>query len=190
MTRDYVRWMGIAAWTSGAAIPRDSRGLAVAPGRSPRHILVESAGGSATALEVAEREHTHIQWLLGGAPRDESALDYVRHQDLRITDGALTDKHFAVIDLRDRTAGWDTCSGKGPDYSPEGSIAAARRLDATRADAALAEHVPDWALAEPLGLLALAVREYVTGAVPRRGTQQHPVPCRGAPRHSGRRTRW
>ena len=74
---DYVRWMGIAAWTGGLAIPRHSRGLALKPGSSARHISIESAGGCARTLETIEREYTHIQWLLGGSPLDETALDYV-----------------------------------------------------------------------------------------------------------------
>ncbi|MDO4914464.1 hypothetical protein [Corynebacterium sp.] len=151
---DYVRWMGIAAWTGGLAIPRHSRGLAIKPGSSARHILIESAGGCARTLETIEREYTHIQWLLGGSPLDETALDYVYHQDLRITGGALTNCDFAVVDFSDVPR----------DYSPEASLVVARQLSTTTAGAVLSEHIPPWNLAEPLGLLALAVREYLTGS--------------------------
>lgn len=151
---DYVRWMGIAAWTGGLAIPRHSRGLALKPGISARHISIESAGGCARTLETIEREYTHIQWLLGGSPLDETALDYVYQQDLRITAGALMNRAFAVVDFGDAPR----------DYSPEASVAVAREVSTTAAGSALSGHIPAWNLAEPLGLLALVVREYFTGS--------------------------
>lgn len=69
---DYVRWLGVAAFTCGVAIPRRSSGLALVPGASPNQVTVYSDGGSAGSLaqtlEAIEREYTHVQWLLG-APR-------------------------------------------------------------------------------------------------------------------------
>ena len=129
---DYVRWMGIAAWTGGLAIPRHSRGLALKPGSSARHISIESAGGCARTLETIEREYTHIQWLLGGSPLDETALDYVYQQDLRITAGALMNRAFAVVDFGDTPR----------DYSPEASVAVAREVSQPQ----LVQHYQDTSL--------------------------------------------
>lgn len=164
----YLRWMGIAAWTGGPAIPRRSRGLSIAPGDTPGHVSIESAGGCAAALALIEREHTHIQWLLGGAPREETALEYTHRQDLSITDGTLTEPAFAIVDFRDMPGdGGGHCPGGRP-YGPEATLAAARRVCPM-----LREHIPAWKLAEPLGLLALAVREYLTGPVLHRLTVEH-----------------
>lgn len=158
---DYVRWMGIAAWTCGAEIPR--RSVVVAPGPVPGRIVIQSTGGNAQVLTGIEREHMHIQWLLGGAPRDEGALDYVYHQQLNITTPEDCDGTFAVVDVARVGA---------QDYSPEASLELARRYGSTEAGARLAEHIPSWNRAEPLGLLALAVREYFTEAVVRERTRE------------------
>ena len=180
MSIDYVRWIGIAAWTSGLAIPRNCQALAVLPGDSPGRILIQSAGGPATTFEDIEREYTHIQWLLGGAPRDESVLDYVYHQQLCLTHYELIDHDFAILDVSD-----SACESKNysfrqssaavrrPDYSPKAALAAAQRLSNSAIGSALSEHIPAWNMAEPLGLLALAVREYFTGAVVRELTRKY-----------------
>lgn len=61
---------------------------------------------------------------------------------------------FAVVDFGDTPR----------DYSPEASVAVAREVSTTAAGSALSGHIPAWNLAEPLGLLALVVREYFTGS--------------------------
>ncbi|WP_337447438.1 hypothetical protein [Corynebacterium pseudokroppenstedtii] len=166
------------------AIPRHSRGLAIKPGSSAQHILIESAGGCAHTLETIEREYTHIQWLLGGSPLDETALDYVYQQDLRITGGALPNDTFAVVDFSDAL----------PEYSPEASLVVARQLSATTAGSVLLEHIPLWNLAEPLGLLVLAVREYFTGSTIRDLTRDYADRCSegnyetGSANHDGLRS--
>ncbi|WP_218117665.1 hypothetical protein, partial [Staphylococcus sp. HMSC058E03] len=71
------------------------------PGDSPGRILIQSAGGRATTFEDIEREYTHIQWLLAGAPSDESVLDYVYHQQLCLTHYGLIDHDFAILDVSD-----------------------------------------------------------------------------------------
>lgn len=164
---DYVRWIGIAAWTSGLAIPRNCQALAVLPGDSPGRILIQSAGGRSTTFEDIEREYTHIQWLLAGAPSDESVLDYVYHQQLCLTHYEDIEHDFAILDVSD-----SACESKNysfrdrrPDYSPKAALAAAQRLSNSAIGSALSEHIPVWSMAESLGLLALAVREYFTGAV-------------------------
>ncbi|MDU7286789.1 hypothetical protein [Corynebacterium kroppenstedtii] len=164
---DYVRWMGIAAWTGGLANPRHSRGLAIKPGSSARHILIESAGGCAHTLETIEREYTHFRWLLGGSPLDEIVLDYVYQRDLRITGGALPNGTFAVVDFSDDLR----------EYSLEALLVVARQLSATTAGSVLSEHIPPWNLAEPLGLLALAVCEYFTGSTIRDLTRDYVDRC-------------
>ena len=172
---DYVRWIGIAAWTSGLAIPRNCQALAVLPGDSPGRILIQSAGGRAKAFEDIEREYTHIQWLLAGAPSDESVLDYVYHQQLCLTHYEHIDHDFAILDVSD-----SACESKNysfrdrrPDYSPKAALAAAQRLSNSAIGSALSEHIPAWNMAESLGLLALAVREYFTGAVVRELTRKY-----------------
>lgn len=156
MTIDYVAWMGIATWTCGPTIPRRSRGLSMAPGDTPDRITVETAGGCVPAFEDIEREYTHIQWLLSRAPLDEAVVSYRHKQDLRVTEDALTDPTFAVVDF------------SGRDYGPEASLATARSAR-TMLDA----HIPEWDLAEPLGLLALAVREHLTGETVREMTAEY-----------------
>lgn len=178
MTMNYLRWMGVAAWTCGLAIPRHSKGISITPGNSPHCIRIESAGGCAHSLELIEREYTHIQWLLAGAPRDESALQYVYHQDLRLSGDTLSERTFAVLDFSDASLAEGSVaggadSGRNHDYSPEASLAFAKDLGETAVGAALSEHIPDWPLAEPLGLLALAIREYYSGAVLRKLTQEY-----------------
>lgn len=168
ISTSYLHWMGIAAWTGGPAIPRRSRGLSIAPGDTPGHVSIESAGGCAAPLALIEREHTHIQWLLGGAPREETALEYTHRQDLSITDGTLTEPAFTIVDFRDMPGdGGGHCPGDRPS-GPEATLAAARRVCPM-----LREHIPAWKLAEPLGLIALAVREYLTGPVIHRLTVEH-----------------
>lgn len=157
----------IAAWTGGLAIPRHSRGLALTPGSSARHISIESAGGCTHTLEAIEREYTHIQWLLGGSPLDETALGYVYPQDLHITGGGLTNGDFAVVDFSDAPR----------DYSPDASLATAHEISTTTAGSVLSEHIPLWNLAEPLGLLALAVREYFPGSTIRDLTRDYADRC-------------
>ncbi|MGJ4140976.1 hypothetical protein ACN4D8_07090 [Corynebacterium macclintockiae] len=180
MSIDYVRWIGIAAWTSGLAIPRNCQALAVLPGDSPRRILIQSAGGRATTFEDIEREYTHIQWLLAGAPSDESALDYVYHQQLCLTHYGLIDHDFAILDVSDSACGsknysfrQSSAADRRPDYSPKAALAAAQRLSNSAIGSALLEHIPAWNMAESLGLLALAVREYFTGAVVRELTRKY-----------------
>ncbi|KAA8723750.1 hypothetical protein [Corynebacterium spheniscorum] len=173
MTINYLRWMGVAAWTCGLAIPRHSKGMSVAPGGSPHRIRIESAGGCANTLELIEREYTHIQWLLAGAPRDESALQYVYHQNLRLSGDTLSEHTFAVVDFSDASLAGGSDSGRNHDYSPEASLAYAKDLGETAVGEALSAHIPDWPLAEPLGLLALAVREYYSGSVLRQLTQEY-----------------
>lgn len=173
MTMNYLRWMGVAAWTCGLAIPRHSKGISITPGGSPHRIRIESAGGCAHSLELIEREYTHIQWLLAGAPRDESALQYVYHQDLRLSGDTLSERTFAVLDFSDASLVEGSDSGRNHDYSPEASLAFAKDLGETAVGEALSEHIPDWPLAEPLGLLALAIREYYSGAVLRKLTQEY-----------------
>lgn len=163
-TIDYVRWMGVAAWTCGLAIPRNTLGVSLSPSGSPGHISIECAGGCANTLEVIEREYAHIQWLLAGSPRDEEALEYVYHQNLRVTKD-VTDRTFAVVDFSDSHSAQGPRAARNRDYSPEAALAAARNLSETEVGAALPEHIPDWPLAEPLGLLALAIREYFSHAV-------------------------
>lgn len=173
MTMNYLRWMGVAAWTCGLAIPRHSKGISITPGNSPHRIRIESAGGCANTLELIEREYTHIQWLLEGAPRDESALQYVYHQDLRLSGDTLSERTFAVLDFSDASLAEGSDSGRNHDYSPEASLAFAKDLGETAVGEALSEHIPDWPLAEPLGLLALAIREYYSGAELRKLTQEY-----------------
>lgn len=178
MTMNYLRWMGVSAWTCGLAIPRHSKGISITPGGSPHRIRIESAGGCAHSLELIEREYTHIQWLLAGAPRDESALHYVYHQDLRLSGDTLSERTFAVLDFSDAflaegSVAEGSVSGRDHDYSPEASLAFAKDLGETAVGAALSAHIPDWPLAEPLGLLALAIREYYSGAVLRKLTQEY-----------------
>lgn len=190
MAIDYVRWMGIAAWTCGLAIPRRSLGVSLIPGNSPRHVSIQCAGGCAHTLEVIEREYTGIQWLLGGSPYDESALDYVQHQELCMTKPDLMDRTFAVVDFSDATPDQDGNPHQGHDYSPEASLAAARQLSTTQVGttqigAELSKHIPSWNLAEPLGLLALAVREFLTGSAVRRLTHAYAHRSSGKYRHPG-----
>ena len=180
MSIDYVRWIGIAAWTSGLAIPRNCQALAVLPGDSPGRILIQSAGGRATTFEDIEREYTHIQWLLAGAPSDESVLDYVNHQQLCLTHYELLDHDFAILDVSDGACGsknysfrQSSAADRRPDYSPKEALAAAQRLSNSAIGSALSEHIPAWNMAESLGLLALAVREYFTGAVVRELTRKY-----------------
>lgn len=173
MTMNYLRWMGVAAWTCGLAIPRHSKGISITPGNSAHRIRIESAGGCAHSLELIEREYTHIQWLLAGAPRDESALQYVYHQDLRLSGETLSERTFAVLDFSDASLAEGSDSGRNHDYSPEASLAFAKDLDETAVGEALSERIPDWSLAEPLGLLALAIREYYSGAELRKLTQEY-----------------
>lgn len=178
MTMNYLRWMGVAAWTCGLAIPRHSKGISITPGGSPHRIRIESAGGCAHSLELIEREYTHIQWLLAGAPRDESTLQYVYHQGLRLSGDTLSERTFAVLDFSDASLAEEsvaegTDSGRNHDYGPEASLAFAKDLGETAVGAALSAHIPDWSLAEPLGLLALAIREYYSGAVLRKLTQEY-----------------
>jgi len=173
---DYVRWMGIAAWTGGLAIPRHSRGLALKPGSSARHISIESAGGCARTLETIEREYTYIQWLLGGSPLDETALDYVYQQDLRITAGALMNRAFVAVDFGDAPR----------DYSLEASVAVAREVSTTAAGSALSGHIPAWNLAEPLGLLALVVRECFIGSTIQELTRAYGRRCSERNSETGR----
>ncbi|MBP3949036.1 hypothetical protein [Corynebacterium sp. Marseille-P3884] len=172
---DYVRWIGIAAWTSGLAISRNCQALAVLPGDSPGRILIQSAGGRATAFEDIEREYTHIQWLLAGAPSDESVLDYVYHQQLCLTHYEDIDHDFAILDVSDSACESKTYSfrDRRPDYSPKAALAAAQRLSNSAIGSALSEHIPAWSMAESLGLLALAVREYFTGEVVRELTRKY-----------------
>lgn len=171
-TIDYVRWMGVAAWTCGLAIPRNTLGVSLSPSGSPGHISIECAGGCANTLEVIEREYAHIQWLLAGSPRDEEALEYVYHQNLRVTKD-VTDRTFGVVDFSDSHSGQGPRAARNRDYSPEAALAAARDLSETEVGAALPEHIPDWPLAEPLGLLALATREYFSHAVLFKLTQEY-----------------
>lgn len=171
-TIDYVRWMGVAAWTCGLAIPRNTLGVSLSPSGSPGHISIECAGGCANTLEVIEREYAHIQWLLAGSPRDEEALEYVYHQNLRVTKD-VTDRTFAVVDFSDSHSGQGPRAARNRDYSPEAALAAARDLSETEVGAALPEHIPDWPLAEPLGLLALAIREYFSHSVLFKLTQEY-----------------
>lgn len=171
-TIDYVRWMGVAAWTCGLAIPRNTLGVSLSPSGSPGHISIECAGGCASTLEVIEREYAHIQWLLAGSPRDEEALEYVYHQNLRVTKD-VTDRTFAVVDFSDSHSDQGPRAARNRDYSPEAALAAARDLSETEVGAALPEHIPDWPLAEPLGLLALAIREYFSHSVLFRLTQEY-----------------
>ena len=180
MSIDYVRWIGIAAWTSGLAVPRNCQALAVLPGDSPGRILVQSAGGRATTFEDIEREYTHIQWLLAGAPSDDSVLDYVYHQKLCLTHYELIDHDFAILDVSDSACEsknysfrQSSAADRRPDYSPKAALAAAQRLSNSARGSALSEHIPAWNMAEPLGLLALAVREYFTGAVVRELTREY-----------------
>lgn len=147
--------MGVATWTCAHAFPRRSRAVAVVPGATPGCIVIETAGGHALALVAMERAFTHIQWLLAGAPADETAIQYRYHQEFRVTRNEVSDPAFAVLDTRVNRE----IAGDGTTYSPEASRAAAHRVHAT-----LTGHVPTWRLAEPLGLLALAVREYLSGA--------------------------
>lgn len=165
---DYVRWMGIAAWTCGADIPRLTRGLCLVPGTSPRHISIQSVGGTVDALVAIEREFTGIQWLLGGSPHDETTLEYVRNQDLCIIQPADLDPTFAVVDFREDVPLHLNSDTQHAIYSPEGSFAIARQLSSTSQGTALPSHIPPWELAEPLGLLALAVRELLSHATVRR----------------------
>lgn len=171
-TIDYVRWMGVAAWTCGLAIPRNTLGVSLSPSGSPGHISIECAGGCANTLEVIEREYAHIQWLLAGSPRDEEALEYVYHQNLRVTKD-VTDRTFTVVDFSDSHSDQGPRAARNRDYSPEAALAAARDLSETEVGAALPEHIPDWPLAEPLGLLALAIREYFSHAVLFKLTQEY-----------------
>lgn len=171
-TIDYVRWMGVAAWTCGLAIPRNTLGVSLSPSGSPGHISIECAGGCANTLEVIEREYAHIQWLLAGSPRDEEALEYVYHQNLRVTKD-VTDRTFAVVDFSDSHSDQGPRAARNRDYSPEAALAAARDLSETEVGAALPEHIPDWPLAEPLGLLALAIREYFSHSVLFKLTQEY-----------------
>lgn len=171
-TIDYVRWMGVAAWTCGLAIPRNTLGVSLSPSGSPGHISIECAGGCASTLEVIEREYAHIQWLLAGSPRDEEALEYVYHQNLRVTKD-VTDRTFAVVDFSDSHSGQGPRAARNRDYTPEAALAAARDLSETEVGAALPEHIPDWPLAEPLGLLALAIREYFSHSVLFKLTQEY-----------------
>lgn len=171
-TIDYVRWMGVAAWTCGLAIPRNTLGVSLSPSGSPGHISIECAGGCASTLEVIEREYAHIQWLLAGSPRDEEALEYVYHQNLRVTKD-VTDRTFAVVDFSDSHSDQGPRAARNRDYSPEAALAAARDLSETEVGAALPEHIPDWPLAEPLGLLALAIREYFSHSVLSKLTQEY-----------------
>lgn len=171
-TIDYVRWMGVATWTCGLAIPRNTLGVSLSPSGSPGHISIECAGGCANTLEVIEREYAHIQWLLAGSPRDEEALEYVYHQNLRVTKD-VTDRTFAVVDFSDSHSAQGPRAASKRDYSPEAALAAARDLSETEVGAALPEHIPDWPLAEPLGLLALAIREYFSHAVLFKLTQEY-----------------
>ncbi|WP_222104948.1 hypothetical protein [Corynebacterium anserum] len=90
-------------------------------------------------------------------------MDYRYHQDICITKPGDLDQTFAVIDLRDDHG----------DYSPEATLATVRTLTGTPAGQDLPRHIPHWDLAEPLGLLALAVREYFTGSVVRELTQKY-----------------
>ena len=184
VTVDYVRWMGIAAWTCGLAIPRHTLGLSLAPGESPGHISIQCAGGRANTLEVIEREYTHIQWLLAGSPRDETSLDYIYQQQLCITGHTLTNCTFAVVDFRERIFEQGPHSRQHRDYSPEASLLAARDFGTTKDGAALSDHIPPWRLAEPLGLLALAVREYFTDSVVRELTQEYVDHLNGDPHHT------
>lgn len=177
---DYVRWIGIAAWTSGLAIPRNCQALAVLPGDSPGRILLQSAGGGSTTFEDIEREYTHIQWLLAGAPSDESVLDYVYHQQLCLTHYEHIDHDFAILDVSDSACEsknysfrQSSAADRRPDYSPKAAVAAAQRLSNSAIGSVLSEHIPAWNMAEPLGLLALAVREYFTGAVVRELTRKY-----------------
>ena len=173
---DYVRWIGIAAWTSGLAIPRNCQALAVLPGDSPGRILIQSAGGRATAFEDIEREYTHIQWLLAGAPSDESVLDYVYHQQLCLTHYEDIDHDFAILDVSDSknySFRQSSAAYRRPDYSPKAALAAAQRLSNSAIGSALSEHIPAWNMVESLGLLALAVREYFTGEVVRELTRKY-----------------
>lgn len=173
---DYVRWLGIAAFTCGLSIPRRSSGLALVPGASPNRVTVYSDGGSAGSLaqtlEDIEREYTHNQWLLGGAPRDEAALDYVYHQELRVTRPPQAERAFTLVDFSDDAAS-DRRSDQERAYSPEASLEAARRLAGTTAGSRLAVHIPEWQISEPLGLIALAVREYFSGSVVRELTRTY-----------------
>lgn len=171
-TIDYVRWMGVAAWTCGLSIPRNTLGVSLSPSGSPGHISIECAGGCASTLEVIEREYAHIQWLLAGSPRDEEALEYVYHQNLRVTKD-VTDRTFAVVDFSGSHSGQGPRAARNRDYSPEAALAAARDLSETEVGAALPEHIPDWPLAEPLGLLALAIREYFSHSVLFKLTQEY-----------------
>lgn len=180
MSVDYVRWIGIAAWTSGLAIPRNCQALTVLPGDSPGRILIQSAGGRATTFEDIEREYTHIQWLLAGAPRDESVLDYVYHQQLCLTHYELIDHDFAILDVSDSACEsknysfrQSSAADRRPDYSPKAALAAAQCLSNSAIGSALSEHIPAWNMAESLGLLALAVREYFTGTVVRELTRKY-----------------
>lgn len=171
-TIDYVRWMGVAAWTCGLAIPRNTLGVSLSPSGSPGHISIECAGGCANTLEVIEREYAHIQWLLAGSPRDEAALEYVYHQNLRVTKD-VTDRTFTVVDFSDSHSDQGPRAARNRDYSPEAALAAARNLSETEVGAALPEHIPDWPLAEPLGLLALATREYFSHSALFKLTQEY-----------------
>ena len=180
MSIDYARWIGIAAWTSGLAIPRNCQALAVVPGDSPGRILIQSAGGRATTFEDIEREYTHIQWLLAGAPSDESVLDYVYYQQLCLTHYELLDHDFAILDVSDggcesknHAFRHSSAADRRPDYSPKAALAAAQRLSNSAIGSALSEHLPAWNVAESLGLLALAVREYFTGTVVRELTRKY-----------------
>lgn len=168
---DYVRWMGIAAWTCGSEFPRRSRGLCLVPGSTPRHVLIQSAGGPSDALKGIEREFTHMQWLLGGSPADETTIDYIHHQDLCITEPTSIDPAFAVLDFRDEEIGCDSSNESlRPDYGPEWSFSTAQTLSSTCRAGDIASHIPVWELAEPLGLLALAVREFLSGSTIRKLT--------------------
>ncbi|WP_370625005.1 hypothetical protein [Corynebacterium sp. TAE3-ERU12] len=92
-----------------------------------------------------------------------------------MTANGLGNDAFAVVDF-------DASAGNDRAYTPEASLAAARHVSSQ-----LVGHIPSWPLAEPLGLLALAVRECVTGSVVRRLTSEYvsrfdaaPQPADGA----------